>query len=181
MEGYFINNVDDRIAVHGRGDCGLDDEFVCFDIETTGLKVDREAITEIGAVVLKNGEICERFQTFVNPNRRLTPEIIGLTGITDEMLKDAPQLKDALTEFLKFVNGRPLAAHNAEFDIGFIRAGCKKVGLEFDPTYVDSLILARTCCRVSASTSWTLWRTIWTCPPSITTGPATMPPPWATC
>ena len=140
VEGYFINNVDDRIAVHGRGDCGLDDEFVCFDIETTGLKVDREAITEIGAVVLKNGEICERFQTFVNPNRRLTPEIIGLTGITDEMLKDAPQLKDALTEFLKFVNGRPLAAHNAEFDIGFIRAGCKKVGLEFDPTYVDSLI-----------------------------------------
>ena len=80
VEGYFINNVDDRIAVHGRGDCGLDDEFVCFDIETTGLKVDREAITEIGAVVLKNGEIAERFQTFVNPNRRLTPEIIGLTG-----------------------------------------------------------------------------------------------------
>ena len=143
VEGYFINNVDDRIAVHGRADCGLDDELVCFDIETTGLKVDREAITEIGAVVLKNGEIAERFQTFVNPNRRLTPEIIGLTGITDEMLKDAPQLKDALTDFLKFVDGRPLAAHNAEFDIGFIRAGCKKVGLDFDPTYVDSLILAQ--------------------------------------
>ncbi len=107
------------------------------------MKVDREAITEIGAVVLKNGEIAERFQTFVNPNRRLTPEIIGLTGITDEMLKDAPQLKDALTDFLKFVNGRPLAAHNAEFDIGFIRAGCKKVGLDFNPTYVDSLILAQ--------------------------------------
>ena len=107
------------------------------------MKVDREAITEIGAVVLKNGEISERFQTFVNPNRRLTPEIIGLTGITDEMLKDAPQLKDALTDFLKFVNGRPLAAHNAEFDIGFIRAGCKKVGLDFNPTYVDSLILAQ--------------------------------------
>ena len=143
VEGYFVNNLDDRVAVHGSQDCGLDDEFVCFDIETTGLKVDREAITEIGAVVLKNGQIAERFQTFVNPNRRLTPEIIGLTGITDEMLKDAPQLKQALTDFLKFVNGRPLAAHNAEFDIGFIRAGCKKVGLEFHPTYVDSLILAQ--------------------------------------
>ena len=142
VEGYFINNIDDRVVVHGTQDCGLDDEFVCFDIETTGLKVDREAITEIGAVVLKNGEIAERFQTFVNPNRRLTPEIIGLTGITDEMLKDAPPLKEALTDFLKFVNGRPLAAHNAEFDIGFIRAGCKQVGLEFHPTYVDSLILA---------------------------------------
>ena len=143
VEGYFVNNLDDRVAVHGSLDCGLDDEFVCFDIETTGLKVDREAITEIGAVVLKNGEIAERFQTFVNPNRRLTPEIIGLTGITDDMLKDAPQLKQALTDFLKFVNGRPLAAHNAEFDIGFIRAGCKKVGLDFHPTYVDSLILAQ--------------------------------------
>ena len=143
VEGYFINNIDDRVVVHGPQDCSLDGEFVCFDIETTGLKVDREAITEIGAVVLKNGEITERFQTFVNPNRHLTPEIIGLTGITDEMLKDAPELKEALTEFLKFVDGRPLAAHNAEFDISFIRAGCRKVGLEFSPTYVDSLILAQ--------------------------------------
>ena len=143
VEGYYVNNVDDRIVVHGKLDQSIDDEFVCFDIETTGLKVDREEITEIGAVVVKNGEITERFQTFVNPNRRLTPEIIGLTGITDEMLKHAPQLKEALQEFLEFVNGRPLAAHNAEFDIGFIRAGCRKVGLEFDPTYVDSLILAQ--------------------------------------
>ncbi len=59
------------------------------------------------------------------------------------MLKDAPQLKEALAEFLKFVDGRPLAAHNAEFDIGFIRAGCRQVGLPFEPTYVDSLILAQ--------------------------------------
>ena len=143
MEGYFINNVDDRIVVHGKQDQSIDDEIVCFDIETTGLKVDRETITEFGAVVLKNGEITETFQTFVNPKRRLTPEIIGLTGITDEMLKDAPELKEALTEFLKFVNGRPLAAHNAEFDIGFIRAGCKQVGLVFEPTYVDTLIMAQ--------------------------------------
>ena len=143
VEGYFVNNLDDRIAVHGEQDQDFADEIVCFDIETTGLKVRREAITEIGAVVLKNGEITERFQTFVNPNRRLTPEIIGLTGITDAMLADAPQLKDALTAFLQFVNGRPLAAHNAEFDISFIREGCRKVGLEFDPTYVDSLILAQ--------------------------------------
>ena len=143
VEGYFVNNLDDRIAVHGEKDQDFADEIVCFDIETTGLKVRREAITEIGAVVLKNGEITERFQTFVNPNRRLTPEIIGLTGITDAMLADAPQLKDALTAFLQFMNGRPLAAHNAEFDISFIREGCRKVGLEFDPTYVDSLILAQ--------------------------------------
>ena len=93
-------------------DQAFSDEVVCFDIETTGLHVNTEAITEIGAAVLKNGEITETFQTFVNPNRRLTPEIIGLTGITDEMLKDAPPLKEALEKFLAFVNGRPLAAHN---------------------------------------------------------------------
>ena len=143
VEGYYVNNLDDRIAVHGPQDQAFADEIVCFDIETTGLKVEREAITEIGAVVLRNGEVAERFQTFVNPNRRLTPEIVGLTGITDAMLADAPQLKEALTSFLEFVGDRPLAAHNAEFDISFIRAGCRKVGLPFDPTYVDSLILAQ--------------------------------------
>ena len=143
VEGYYVNNLDDRIAVHGAQDQDFDDEIVCFDIETTGLKVTREAITEIGAVVLKNGEITETFQTFVDPGRRLTPEIIGLTGITDAMLADAPSLKEALTAFLQFVNGRVLAAHNAEFDISFIRAGCRKVGLEFEPTYIDSLILAQ--------------------------------------
>ena len=143
IEGYFVNNLDDRVAVHGGQDQPFDDEIVCFDIETTGLKVTTEAITEIGAVVLKNGQITDTFQTFVNPQRHLTPEIIGLTGITDAMLADAPSLKEALTAFLKFVNGRPLAAHNAPFDISFIRAGCEKVGLPFDPTYVDSLILAQ--------------------------------------
>ncbi len=143
VEGYYVNNLDDRIAVHGAQDQDFDDEIVCFDIETTGLKVTREAITEIGAVVLRNGEITETFQTFVNPGRRLTPEIIGLTGITDAMLADAPSLKEALTAFLQFVNGRVLAAHNAEFDISFIRAGCRRVGLEFEPTYIDSLILAQ--------------------------------------
>ena len=143
VEGYYVNNLDDRIAVHGPQDQNFADEIVCFDIETTGLKVEREAITEIGAVVLRNGEVAERFQTFVNPNRRLTPEIVGVPGITDAMLADAPQLKEALTSFLEFVGDRPLAAHNAEFDISFIRAGCRKVGLPFDPTYVDSLILAQ--------------------------------------
>ena len=143
VEGYFVNNLDDRIAVHGQQDQPFEDEIVCFDIETTGLKVTTEAITEIGAVVLKNGQITDTFQTFVNPHRRLTPEIIGLTGITDAMLADAPSLKEALTAFLKFVDGRPLAAHNAPFDISFIRAGCKKVGLPFEPTYIDTLILAQ--------------------------------------
>ena len=142
-EGYFVNNIDDRIAIHGHQDIGFSDEIVCFDIETTGLKVTQEAITEIGAVRLRNGEIVETFQTFVDPERRLTPEIIGLTGITDEMLRGAPKLKDALTAFLAFAGDAPLAAHNAEFDISFIRAGCQKCGIPFEPTYIDTLILAQ--------------------------------------
>lgn len=142
-EGYFVNNIDDRIAIHGHQDIGFSDEIVCFDIETTGLKVTQEAITEIGAVRLRNGEIVETFQTFVDPERRLTPEIIGLTGITDEMLRGAPKLKDALTAFLAFAGGAPLAAHNAEFDISFIRAGCRKCSIPFEPTYIDTLILAQ--------------------------------------
>ena len=142
-EGYFVNNIDDRIAIHGHQDIGFSDEIVCFDIETTGLKVTQEAITEIGAVRLRNGEIVETFQTFVDPERRLTPEIIGLTGITDEMLRGAPKLKDALTAFLAFAGDALLAAHNAEFDISFIRAGCRKCGIPFEPTYIDTLILAQ--------------------------------------
>ena len=142
-EGYFVNNIDDRIAIHGHQDIGFSDEIICFDIETTGLKVTQEAITEIGAVRLRNGEIVETFQTFVDPERRLTPEIIGLTGITDEMLRGAPKLKDALTAFLAFAGDAPLAAHNAEFDISFIRSGCRKCGIPFEPTYIDTLILAQ--------------------------------------
>ena len=142
-EGYFVNNIDDRIAIHGHQDIGFSDEIVCFDIETTGLKVAQEAITEIGAVRLRNGEIVETFQTFVDPERRLTPEIIGLTGIMDDMLRGAPKLKDALTAFLAFAGGAPLAAHNAEFDISFIRAGCRKCSIPFEPTYIDTLILAQ--------------------------------------
>ena len=142
-EGYFVNNLDDRIAVHGTQDGDFSTEIVCFDIETTGLNVKQEAITEIGAVVLKDGEVTDTFQTFVDPERRLTPEIVGLTGITDEMLRGAPKLKDALTAFLRFVDGRVLAAHNAEFDVSFIRAGCEKCGLAFDPTYLDTLIFAQ--------------------------------------
>ncbi|MDE7054348.1 MAG: PHP domain-containing protein, partial [Oscillospiraceae bacterium] len=143
MEGYFVNNLDDRIAVHGEQDAPFTGEYVAFDIETTGLKVNQEAVTEIGAVVIQNGEITDRFQTFVDPGRHLSNEIIALTGITDQMLQGAPKPAEALKDFLAFVNGRPLVAHNAEFDIGFIRAGCKAAGLDFHPTYIDTLILAQ--------------------------------------
>ena len=143
MEGYFLNNLDDRIAVHGDKDFSFTDEFIAFDIETSGLNVKQDAITEIGAVVIQNGEIRERFQTFVDPGRHLAPENIAITGITDAMLKDAPKPSEALRAFLEFVGDRPLVAHNAEFDISFIRKGCREAGLAFDPTYLDTLVLAQ--------------------------------------
>ena len=141
VEGYFINNLDDRVAVHGPADQDFDDEIVCFDIGTTGLQVMKEgAITEIGAVVLKKtGEITRPIPNLVNPGRRPTPEIIGLKVYHRRCSWDAPQLMGGpLVAFLQFVNGRPLAATNAELDIGFIREGCRRVGLDFSPTYVDS-------------------------------------------
>ena len=90
VEAYYINDVDDRVVVHGQTDALFSDEIVCFDIETTGLNKKYEVIIEIGAVVLKNGEVTDRFNTFVSPGRILSPEIIHLTGITDEMLEGAP-------------------------------------------------------------------------------------------
>ena len=143
VEAYFVNDVDDRVVVHGETDVSFDDEIVCFDIETTGLNKKYEVIIEIGAVVLKNGEITETFNTFVSPGRLLSPEIIRLTGITDEMLEGAPSQKEALEAFLAFAGDRPLAAHNADFDMGFIAAGCRKYGLPFHNSSVDSLILAQ--------------------------------------
>ena len=143
VEAYYINDVDDRVVVHGQTDALFSDEIVCFDIETTGLNKKYEVIIEIGAVVLKNGEVTDRFNTFVSPGRILSPEIIHLTGITDEMLEGAPSQKEALEAFLAFAGDRPLAAHNADFDMGFIAAGCRKYGIPFHNPSVDSLILAQ--------------------------------------
>ena len=143
VEAYYINNVDDRVVVHGGQECSFRDEIVCFDIETTGLDRRREAITEIGAVVLRDGEVCEHFTTFADPGKPLTSEIIDLTGITDEMLKGAPSQEEALRAFVDFAAGRPLAAHNAEFDMGFIRDGCAKYGIPFEATSLDTLVLSQ--------------------------------------
>jgi DNA polymerase-3 subunit alpha (Gram-positive type) len=142
-EGYFINDVDDRIVVHGTGDAGFDDEIVAFDLETTGLSSLTEQITEIGAVIFKNGTVQDKFQCFVNPGKPLSQKIVDLTGITDDKLKDAPPLSEILPEFIKFCGKRPLCAHNADFDMGFLTAGCARLGLSFSPTYVDTLILAQ--------------------------------------
>jgi len=143
MEGYYVNDVDDRIVVHGSADRAFDDEFVAFDLETTGLSSLTDTIIEIGAVVFKQGREIDRFQTFVDPGRKLEKKIIDLTGITDAMLVGAPTIDEVLPKFLDFVNGRPLVAHNADFDVGFVREAAKKLNLPFEPTSVDTLILSQ--------------------------------------
>ena len=142
-EAYYINDVDEKLTVRGDGEQPLEEAVVCFDLETTGLSRFEDRITEIGAVVLENGEIKERFQTFADPGRPLEPAIVQLTGITDEMLAGAPGQEEAIRAFLDFAGDRPLAAHNAEFDIGFIREGCRRYGIDFQPTSLDSLPLAQ--------------------------------------
>lgn len=144
VEAYFRNDVDSTVAVHGPGNKPLMGEYVVFDIETSGFDPKREAIIEIGAVLVKDGMIQpERFSTFADPQRTLSPKIVSLTGITDDMLLGAPSQEEAVTAFLKFANGRPLVAHNADFDISFIRQAAINMGIPFEPTTVDTLSLAR--------------------------------------
>ena len=142
-EGYYVNDVDDRVVVHGEQDMKFDGEFVAFDLETTGLSSRTDRIIEIGAVLMKNGQEIDRFQTFVDPERKLEKKIIDLTGITDDMLVGAPKIEEVLPKFLEFVGDRVLVAHNADFDTGFIRAECQRQGLTYGFTTADTLVLSQ--------------------------------------
>ena len=142
-EGYYVNDVDDRIVVHGAQDMTFDREFVAFDLETTGLSSQNDRIIEIGAVIIRDGREVDRFQTFVDPQRKLDKKIVDLTGIDDSMLQGAPRIEEVLPKFLEFVGDRILVAHNADFDTGFIRAECQRQGYPYNFTSADTLILAQ--------------------------------------
>ena len=142
-EGYYVNDVDDRIVVHGDREMTFDQAYVAFDLETTGLSSRTDRIIEIGAVLMRDGEEIERFQTFVDPERSLDPKIVELTGISDSMLVGAPKIEEVLPKFLEFVGDRVLVAHNSDFDTGFIRGECKRQGLDYTLTAADTLILSQ--------------------------------------
>ena len=146
-EGYYVNDVDDRIVVHGEQDMTFHDEFVAFDLETTGLSSKTDRIIEIGAVILKDGQEIDRFQTFVDPQRHLERKIVELTGITEEMLVGAPKIEEVLPKFLDFIGDRVLVAHNSDFDTGFIRAECARQGFDYKYTAADTLILSQNLLR----------------------------------
>ncbi len=141
VEAYFMDDLVE--SVDGDKTASLDDTFICFDIETTGLSPKTEKITEIGAVKIKNGEVVDRFSTFVNPEKPIPAKIVELTGITDEMVKGAPSQSDAVKAFLDFCEGSILVAHNAPFDTSFIRVACNNMGVSYDYTSLDTVAICR--------------------------------------
>lgn len=142
VEGYFVNDM--VPIVTGREDTPFDGEFIVFDIETTGFNAQDDRITEIGAVRVKSGKILDSFDTFANPEMPIPARITELTGITDEMVKDAPDEEAAVRAFLSFCgDAATLVAHNAPFDTGFIRAVCARHHIEYNYTSIDTVPMSR--------------------------------------
>lgn len=142
MEAYFVD--DTERAIFGDRDYSFDrDEFIVFDLETTGLSPLSCKITEIGAVRVCGGKVKEVFNTFVDPEGHIPEEITELTGITDEMVAGAPSQEEAVRQFLAFAGDRLLIAHNASFDTGFIRAASQQYKIPFENDYLDTVALSR--------------------------------------
>ena len=141
VEGYLV---DDGVplALNEKGQ-NLDDTYVVFDLETTGFSSKNDKIIEIGAVKIKNGVIVDNFSEFVNPRRPIPYKIIELTGINDDMVRDAEGIEDILPRFLEFIGDSVVVAHNAAFDCSFISKNCNDLGLDFNPTIVDTVPLCR--------------------------------------
>ena len=141
VEGYLVDDLT-KIAENEKGQ-DLEGTYVVFDIETTGFSAVTDRIIEIGAVKVEDGKITDKFSTFVNPKRPIPFRITELTGITDEMVIDSPDIETILPQFIEFIGDAVLVAHNASFDVGFIEQNCKRQKIEADFTYVDTVALAR--------------------------------------
>ena len=141
VEGYLVDDLQD-VAVNEKGQ-SLKGTYVVFDLETTGFSSAKDKIIEIGAVKVENGEITDKYSTFVNPKIPIPFRITQLTSITDEMVMESPEIETILPQFLKFVGDAVLVAHNASFDVSFIEENCRRQGIEPDFTSVDTVGLAR--------------------------------------
>jgi len=141
VEAYLVDDLG-AVVQSSKGQ-SLDDEYVVFDLETTGLMKETDKIIEIGAVKIKNGKIVDKFSAFVNPKIKLSKKIIELTNITDDMLENAPNEETVLPEFLKFFGNAVLVAHNANFDVGFIRQWAKFKNIEINNTVIDTVELSK--------------------------------------
>ncbi len=122
----------------------LEDTFVVFDVETTGLSPSKDKLIEIGAVKICKGKIIDRFNELINPNISISSKITSITHITNEMVRDCPSDDIIVKKFLKFVDKCPLIAHNAKFDVAFIKVACYRHHLGiFNNDVIDTMILAR--------------------------------------
>lgn len=141
VEGYLVDDLNPLV----NSDKGqlLSDEIVVFDIETTGFSPVNDRIIEIGAVKVKEGKITERFSAFVNPGKPIPFRIEQLTGINDAMVLDAPGIGEVLPQFLEFCGDAVLAAHNAGFDMSFIKENARRAGIPKEFTYLDTMGIAR--------------------------------------
>ncbi len=141
VEGYLVDDLQD-VAVNEKGQ-SLNGTYVVFDLETTGFSAIKDKIIEIGAVKVEEGKITDRFSTFVNPGVPIPFRITQLTGITDQMVMDAPGIETVLPQFLEFIGEAALVAHNASFDVGFIEQNCRYQDITPDFTSVDTVAMAR--------------------------------------
>ena len=141
VEAYLVDDLKEIVT----GDKGgtLEDDFVVFDIETTGFSPVNNRIIEIGAVKVCGGQVTERFSTFVNPQVPIPFEIEKLTGIRDDMVTDAPLIEEVLPRFLEFCRGAILVAHNAGFDMSFMLENARRQGLPMEHPYIDTVGIAR--------------------------------------
>lgn len=141
IEAYLVDDL--NAVIQNPQNQTLEDEYTVFDIETTGLSPTKDKITEIGAIKIKNGKIIDYFSCFVNPEMPIPANIQELTGITDEMVKDAATIEHVLPDFLKFIGDSVLVAHNANFDVSFIRTAAENMSLSVQNTVLDTLELSR--------------------------------------
>ncbi|MBC8061431.1 MAG: PolC-type DNA polymerase III, partial [Clostridiaceae bacterium] len=141
VEAYMV---DDGVAIsYNCGSKNINDSFVVFDIETTGLSSSNDNIIEIGAVKIVNGIVTEYFSEFVNPGRTIPYKIVELTSITDDMVKDAPKINEILPRFIDFAKDCILVAHNATFDVSFVKRFCKELNIPFNFGIMDTIPLAK--------------------------------------
>lgn len=146
LYGVEINLVNDGVPIaYNPSDRVLQDEtYVVFDVETTGLSAIYNTIIELAAVKIKDGEVVDKFESFANPHEKLSPLIIDLTGITDDMVETAPEIEDVLKKFHEWIGNDTLVAHNASFDMAFLNAGYQKIGFEkVTNPVIDTLELGR--------------------------------------
>ena len=141
VEAYFVPDKDPCV-VNSKNQ-SIDTEYCVFDLETTGISHITEKITEVGIIKIKNGEIIDTFECFVNPEKPIPQKVVEVTHITDDMVKDAETIDKVMPKVLEFMGDSVLVAHNADFDIGFMKYNCEQLGLKFEYTHIDTLRLAK--------------------------------------